>query len=1012
MKIQTKLILAFLMLSLPLLVVTNIIFNSRGKKALTNQLLNHLESVASIQQHRIRDIAKQNTERLNLVASRTQLRLSLAQFLATNDQKHLAKVSKILRDAQASIPDFNYINVYSPDGVLVASSDPSRLEEKHPQEDLVALGRKGNRVDLLHLDADQNLRQHLIGPLHLNNKFLGVLFIDTQVDNMVNAISDYTGLEKTGETILAAKDENNDTIFIMPTRFDRQAALRLIVSKDDLQIPINQAFSEKGVLLTEARDYRKVPVLAATRHIEDFHWGIVVKIDKEEVFAPLRRMNMLFAAILVGSVSLILFLSCYLAKQITRPIVRLTTLAHTIAEDNFDEQADESLNDEIGVLATAFNKMTKKLINTRKTLEININNLQAAYQELQVGEERYREIYNTPSDAIFIHDADSGNVLDVNQGMLEMYGYTYEEALHVDLARLSSNVPPYTLEEAGQKMQNAVQHGPQSFEWLARKKDGALFWAEVSLKYTEFSDQRYVVAVVRDINDRKQAEQALVAEKEQLAVTLGSIGDGVITTDVAGKIVLLNRVAENLTGWSNEEAVGRSSDEVFHILHEQTREVSENPITKVMRSGQIIELANHTVLISRNGVERSIADSGAPILDAQKNIIGVVLVFRDVTEKQKLEQEALKARKLESLGILAGGIAHDFNNILAAILGNINLARDSINPHESTYTLLAEAEKASLRAKDLTQQLLTFSKGGEPVKKTTSITEIITDSSSFVLRGSNVRCDTWFAPDLLPVDIDAGQISQVIQNIIINAAHAMPQGGVIDIKCENLLDTQQHFPFLGGGNFVVVTISDHGTGIPRNIIDKIFDPYFSTKQTGSGLGLAICHSIITRHGGYLTVTSELEKGTTFSIYLAASTAQLSDSPDDEIGSIAQRPCKIMIMDDDEMVRNMAKAMLTRLGCEVELAADGKEAIAIYKKELATNTQAEVIVMDLTIPGGMGGEDAVKKILTINPDAKILVSSGYSNDPIMANYKDYGFCGSLVKPYKKKELAKVLNQVLH
>jgi CheY-like chemotaxis protein len=209
----------------------------------------------------------------------------------------------------------------------------------------------------------------------------------------------------------------------------------------------------------------------------------------------------------------------------------------------------------------------------------------------------------------------------------------------------------------------------------------------------------------------------------------------------------------------------------------------------------------------------------------------------------------------------------------------------------------------------------------------------------------------------------------------------------------------------------VVTITDHGVGIPHNIIDKIFDPYFSTKQSGSGLGLAISHSIISRHGGYITVKSEPGKGTTFSIYLTASTNQLPDSPDDETSSVTQGHCKIMIMDDDEMVRNMAKAMLTRLGYEVELAADGEEAIGIYKKELATDTQADLIIMDLTIPGGMGGEDAVKEILAINPDAKILVSSGYSNDPIMANYKDYGFIGAIVKPYQMQDLTKVLRQVL-
>ena len=238
----------------------------------------------------------------------------------------------------------------------------------------------------------------------------------------------------------------------------------------------------------------------------------------------------------------------------------------------------------------------------------------------------------------------------------------------------------------------------------------------------------------------------------------------------------------------------------------------------------------------------------------------------------------------------------------------------------------------------------------------------------------------------------------------------MPQGGVIDIRCENLLEHQHKPPSLHGNTYIVVTIKDSGIGIPSNIIDKIFDPYFSTKQTGSGLGLAISHSIITRHGGHISVESETGKGTVFSIYLVA-TNQISDSPVKEKGPTTQGRGKIMIMDDDTMLRNIAKAMLTRLGCEVELAAEGEEAIDIYRKNLSTGTQADLIIMDLTIPGGMGGEDAVKEILAINPEAKILVSSGYSNDPIMANYKDYGFCGAIVKPYQMQELNKILQKIL-
>ena len=641
----------------------------------------------------------------------------------------------------------------------------------------------------------------------------------------------------------------------------------------------------------------------------------------------------------------------------------------------------------------------------------NITARKQAEFALIESERNYREIFNATRDGVFIHDAESGRVLDVNQGMLDMFGCTYDEALHADPETFSTGEHPYTMEEAHKRVKNTVLNGPQTFDWLCRKKDGTFFWGEVSLKYVEFPGKRYVLAATRDVNDRKLAEKSLAEEKERLAVTLKSIGDGVITTDISGNIVLLNKVAENLTGWTNNEAVGKPSDEVFHIINEQSGEICDNPVTKVISSGKTIGLAENTVLVARDGSERRIADSGAPILDAKSKIIGVVLVFRDVTDKQRLEQDALKVRKLESVGVLAGGIAHDFNNILSAILGNLNLALDYTSPHEPAYTLLVEAEKASLRAKDLTQQLLTFSRGGEPVRKTTSIAEIIIDSSTFVLRGSNVRCDTWFAPDLHPADVDSGQISQVIQNIIINASHAMPQGGTIDIRGENVAEGLKSPLLSDEEDYIVVRVRDHGTGIPSNIISNIFDPYFSTKQTGSGLGLAICHSIIVRHDGFITVESEPGEGTVFSIYLVASKGEIAEDLGGASNPVKQVHGKIMVMDDDEMVQNITKAILGHFGYAHQFVADGEEAVTLYGRDFSVGNQADLIIMDLTIPGGMGGEDAVKEILAINPAAKVLVSSGYSNDPIMANYEKYGFCGAIVKPYLMKELNESIQEVL-
>ena len=385
-------------------------------------------------------------------------------------------------------------------------------------------------------------------------------------------------------------------------------------------------------------------------------------------------------------------------------------------------------------------------------------------------------------------------------------------------------------------------------------------------------------------------------------------------------------------------------------------------------------------------------------------------LHNEIYEKYKIQEELLKAKKLESVSVLAGGLAHDFNNILAAIMGNISLALLYTDHDDKRHKLLAEAEKASLRAKDLTQQLLTFSKGGEPVKTLASIEEVIRDSANFVLRGSNVQCKYHFTKDLWPVEVDSGQISQVIQNIVINARHAMPDGGIIDVTCENYDKTQKDRLLTQADSYLKITIQDSGVGMPLKLLDKIFDPYFSTKREGSGLGLAICHSIISKHNGYIKVESVQGEGASFIFYLPAlkgqqPAEQLAEETFQIIGS-----GKALVMDDEEMIRDLAGEMLSYSGYRVVFSKNGEESIDFYKKEMDTGIPFDFVILDLTIPGGMGGKEAIKKILQIDPKAKVIVSSGYSNDPVMANYKEYGFSGVIAKPFQLKNLQKTINSV--
>ncbi|HEY3128003.1 MAG TPA: ATP-binding protein [Acidobacteriota bacterium] len=504
----------------------------------------------------------------------------------------------------------------------------------------------------------------------------------------------------------------------------------------------------------------------------------------------------------------------------------------------------------------------------------------------------------------------------------------------------------------------------------------------------------------------------LMIEKERLAVTLRSIGEGVITTDTESNVLLINKVAEDLVGWTQSEAIGRQLPEVFHTLNGKTRQPFGNPANEVLKTGKILTPdVGSIVIVARDGTEKSIAHSAAPICDQYNNILGVVLVFRDITDQQRMEEELLKAQKMESLGILAGGIAHDFNNVLAGILLKTQLAERALDKGKDPRKFLTSIEEATQMATALTQQLLTFAKGGAPIRKVASLRDLLTESANFALRGSNVRCEFHIPEGLWPVEIDEGQVSQVIHNLVINADQAMPQGGTIAVSAENVeVDERNPVAELRPAPYVKVSVQDTGVGIAPPDLGRIFDPYFTTKQKGSGLGLATTYSIIQKHEGHITVDSEVGKGTTFTFYLPASTRPLEETAVSE-QKITHGSGKVLVMDDEEIIRDSIGELLGELGYEVDFACDGAAAIALYERALALGHPFDAVIMDLTIPGGMGGKEAIRRLREIDPKARAIVSSGYSEDPVMADFREYGFSAVLVKPFRVDEVGRVLAEVL-
>jgi nitrogen-specific signal transduction histidine kinase/CheY-like chemotaxis protein len=402
-----------------------------------------------------------------------------------------------------------------------------------------------------------------------------------------------------------------------------------------------------------------------------------------------------------------------------------------------------------------------------------------------------------------------------------------------------------------------------------------------------------------------------------------------------------------------------------------------------------------------------------PIRDHSGHLMGTVIVFRDITDQCRQQEEQQRINKLNSLGMLAGGLAHDFNNLLTTILGNVFVAKLRMVPKDPLTQNLEQAEQACLRAKELTQQLLTFAKGGAPIKTSIALGDLLRKSTIFALSGSSISCHFDIPENLWPLDADPGQLRQVIQNITINARQAMPQGGHFTVKVQNMALKDPSLlpsPSLIPGNYIKISFEDQGTGIEDRQLSNIFDPYYTTKPGASGLGLATAHSIIQQHHGHISVTSTLGSGTTFIVYVPSSYFT-PDPGQPSIPPMTQNGRgRVLVMDDEHSIRRMVEDALTQFGYEVVGVQDGQAAIDLVSQSLSSGRKFEVVILDLTIPGAMGGKEAIQHLKRLDPHMKAIVTSGYSDDPIMCDFQKYGFQEFLAKPYKIFDLAKILESM--
>lgn len=548
------------------------------------------------------------------------------------------------------------------------------------------------------------------------------------------------------------------------------------------------------------------------------------------------------------------------------------------------------------------------------------------------------------------------------------------------------------LSEIGEreKAEQALQRHHERLEELVRDRTAELSLANELLQ--------------KEIAARKEAEATLAKNEEHFRTLIENTLDIITVLDDRGIILFESPSVTKLLGYDPVELVDKS---VFEFLHPD--DLSEG--RKVL--GRLIAAPGTSDAIEvrfrhRDGSWHVIDARGKSVGDAAQGM-RVIINSRDTTERRKLESEVLRAQKLDSLGTLAGGIAHDFNNFITGITANIELAKLRAENDAELQGLLIRAGQASVRAKDLTQQLLTFSHGGDPLKKAVPIGPLLREAVGFALRGSMVACEFSLPENLPAVEGDEGLLRQALHNVVINAVQAMPRGGMMTVAAACMNPEERAASPLAPGDYVAITIRDRGVGIPKEHLPLVFDPFFTTKQAASGLGLSTSYSIVKKHGGDISVASENGAGTTVTLHLPVSKAKAE--PRAESVGIVIGTGRILIMDDEDIIRDAARKILEAAGYEVETVEDGAEAIACYRKARDEGRPFQAVILDLTVPGGTGGRETVKKLLELDPGVKAIVSSGYSSDPIMANYRDYGFRGVIAKPYRVREMSEIVKQVV-
>jgi len=640
----------------------------------------------------------------------------------------------------------------------------------------------------------------------------------------------------------------------------------------------------------------------------------------------------------------------------------------------------------------------------------DITELVRTQEALAESEALHRKlVQNLPVGVYSLSEPMSGEISSANPAFTRILGFDSEDELLGNSSAILYERPEDRTKLIHGLLDNEFQHSNTiCFEVPLLRKDRRPFLARLTIHGTFDGDNRItrVDGVLEDITEQRQAQQALEQSERRFRSFFETAPVGMAILDQHG-IVQANPALCRMLGMDHEALASQSMRD---LTHPDDLQASEGASAAMHRGERpLIEMekryvrSDGTTLHARTTVTLGQVTPDRPSMS--------FVMIEDITERRAMEEDLLKVQKLESLGILAGGIAHDFNNMLTGVLGNVSMVRDRLPDDSPLRSHLARAEKAARRARDLTLQLQTFASGGEPMRKVLILEDVVRESAEFCFRGSRALSEIHVAPELPLAELDEGQVAQALNNLFINAIQALPQGGTVEVSLDETRLDVGELPPLAPGCYLRIVVRDHGVGIPPQHLDRIFDPYYTTKRSGRGLGLATAFGVVKRHGGHLRVDSVMGEGSTFTLYLPASTATTPDTPIDDRTEPVADTGRILVMDDDESIRELVVELLGHFGYQVDAACHGDEALVMTRLAARQGKPYRAAILDLTIPGGRGGREIIDELHELDPHIQAIVMSGYSTDATLAHHQSFGFAGAVAKPCSARVLVGELQRVL-